>query len=94
MVLDEETALVVWPEYFDARRSRSQGRRVPKRLAVFNPTTEIITKVLMRLGYEFRIEEDKSYPANWYHKRGRILVENSLPKTELLQTISERLPRD
>jgi signal recognition particle subunit SRP19 len=94
MAIDEDTAWIIWPEYFDARRSRSQGRRVPKRLAITNPSTETISRVLMRLGYEFRIEEDKSYPSNWYHTKGRILVENSGPKTDLLMTIAERLPRD
>lgn len=94
MAIDEETAWIIWPEYFDARRTRSQGRRVPKRLAISNPSVEGISKVLMRLGYEFRIEEEKAYPSNWYHKKGRILVENSLPKSELLMTIAERLPKD
>jgi signal recognition particle subunit SRP19 len=94
MAIDEETAWVIWPEYFDARRSRSQGRRVRKKLAVFNPSTEIIAKALVGMGVEFRIEEDKSYPSNWYHRKGRVLVENSIPKTELIQMIAERFVRD
>ena len=94
MAIDEETAWVVWPEYFDARRSRSQGRRVRKKIAVLNPTTEDLAKALVALGIEFRIEGDKSYPADWHHKRGRVIVENSMSKTELLQRIAEKLPRD
>jgi len=94
MAVDEDTAWIIWPEYFDVKRSRSQGRRVPKRLAISNPTVDTISKVLMRLGYDFRIEEETAYPSNWYQGKGRILVENVGPKSELLITIAERLPRD
>jgi signal recognition particle subunit SRP19 len=94
MALDEETAWVVWPEYFDANRSRSQGRKVSKKFAVSNPTTEAIAKVLIHMELDFRIEEDKSYPGNWHHHKGRILVEDSIPKTELIQEIAEKLARD
>jgi len=94
MAIDEETAVVVWPEYFDLRRSRSQGRRVSKSLAIPNPTTESIAKALARLGLDFKIEEEKAYPGNWFHHKGRALVENSMPKGELLRKIAERMPRD
>ncbi|MFP4171177.1 MAG: signal recognition particle subunit SRP19/SEC65 family protein [Methanomassiliicoccales archaeon] len=93
MAYDEETAWVIWPEYFDSRRSRSEGRRVNKRLAVENPTLEGISKALDKLGLEYELNEEKAHPANWYHKKGMAMVENSLSKTELLRKIAEKIPR-
>jgi len=34
---DADKAWVMWPEYFDIRRTREQGRRVKKSLAVVDP---------------------------------------------------------
>ena len=94
MAMDEETAIAIWPEYFDLRRTRAQGRRVSKALAVLNPTTEGIAKALAAMGANFKIDEDKAYPGNWHRHKGRVLVENSMPKTELLRRIAEKMPRD
>ena len=93
MALDEETAIVVWPEYFDIRRTRAQGRRVSRALAVQDPTVDKIAKALAVLRLEFKIETDKAYPKSWYNHSGRILVENTLPKAELLRRIAQKMPR-
>ena len=41
--------LVIWPAYFDADRTRSQGRIVPKGLSVESPTAEEIYEVMVRV---------------------------------------------
>lgn len=93
MALDEETAIVVWPEYFDIKRTRAEGRRVSRALAVQNPTLDKIAAAIRLLGLEFKIEADKAYPKSWYNRSGRILVENTLPKTELLRKIAQKIPK-
>jgi signal recognition particle subunit SEC65 len=37
-----KSGYIIWARFFDARKSRSQGRRVPTNLAVKNPTIEMI----------------------------------------------------
>ncbi len=46
----EEKPVVLYPAYFDLKRSREEGRRVPKALAVDGPTTEEIEKAAKALG--------------------------------------------
>lgn len=91
MALDEDTAWVLWPEYFDRSRPRSQGRKVSKALAISDPNVDIISKALRQLGLEHKVEREKSYPANWFSKGGRVLVQRSGPKSQLLLRVGEIL---
>ncbi len=94
MTFELDIAWVVWPEYFDVQRSRSAGRRVKKELAIENPTLENITRALDRLEWDYYVQEDKAHPSHWWRPQGRVLVENSMPKTELIGQIANNLPRD
>ena len=91
MALDEDTAWVLWPEYFDRSRPRSQGRKVKKALAVNDPGVDLVVSALRKLGLEHKVEREKSYPANWFSKKGRVLVERTMPKSQLVQKVGEQL---
>jgi len=90
---DADKAWVLWPEYFDINRTREQGRRVKKSLAVAEPQVANIIKAVERLGLGWKIEEGKSYPGAWWNKQGLLLVENNMPKSQLLVKVAEELKR-
>ena len=95
MAYDEDTAITIWPEYFDIERTRSMGRRLPKDLCVKNPDIDIIAKGALILDLEYQVFENKAYPANWAAKRGCVKVEiGKLSKTELLPQIAEVLVKN
>lgn len=89
----KEKFIVLYPEYFNSKFTRAEGRRVSKKLAKSSPTVEDLAKAAKKLGLNPVVEKDKSYPRFWYEKRGRILVEKKMSKTELLKKISKALPR-
>lgn len=92
MAYDDDNAIVLWPEYFDRNRTRSQGRRLPVQLCVDKPDLDIIAKGAMILDLEFKIFEDKSYPADWAAHAGCVRVEKGkIPKSELLREIGKTL---
>jgi len=93
MALDEDTAWVLWPEYFDRSRARSQGRKVKKAQAVNDPDVDLISSILKQLGLEHKVEREKSYPANWFSKGGRVLVAKTMPKTQLMQKVGDALSK-
>ena len=80
---------VTWPIYFDYGTSRSKGRRVPKKLAINNPTVQDIFKVAQSLTLHPQIE-NKSYPSVWW-TQGRIIVEKKGSKTEVLHAMAQKL---
>ena len=89
----KEKLIVLYPEYFTAKYTRAEGRRVSKKLAKPSPTVEDIEKAATELGLNPVVEKDKSYPRFWFEKRGRVLVEKKMPKTELLKKIGKALPK-
>ncbi len=78
---------VLWPAYFDAALTRSEGRRVPKELAVEEPTVDEIAEAVQQVGYDAVIERDKTYSRE-YEERGRVLVKGAEDtKNDLVQAI-------
>jgi signal recognition particle subunit SRP19 len=91
MAFDADKAWVLWPEYFDINRTRAQGRRVKKSEAVAEPQMANIIKAVEKIGLQWKMEEGKSYPGAWWNKQGLLLVENNMPKTQLLPKVAEIL---
>ena len=92
MAYDDDNAIVLWPEYFDKNRTRSEGRRLPVELCVDSPNLDIIAKGAMILDLDYKIFEDAAYPANWAAKAGCVRVEKGkIKKTQLLVEIGKTL---
>jgi signal recognition particle subunit SRP19 len=88
----KEKFIVLYPEYFNVKYSRGEGRKVPRKLAKKSPTVEEIEKAAKALGLTPIVEKDKSYPRFWHKKRGRVLIEKKkMNKTELLKKIAQGL---
>lgn len=84
---------VLWPSYIDSRLKRREGRRISRKEAVDSPTVQMISEALRSLGLEHEIDEGASYPSRWYRKEGRVMVENSLKKMEILRKVSAEIRR-
>lgn len=91
MAFDADKAWVLWPEYFDIKRTRSEGRRVIKAMAIEEPQMAMIIKAVDKIGLQWKLEEGKSYPGAWWNKQGLLLVENTMPKSKLLPQVAEML---
>ncbi|KAF4512288.1 hypothetical protein G6O67_001451 [Ophiocordyceps sinensis] len=63
----------LYPIYFDATRSRAEGRRVSSRLAVRNPLAREIANACSRLRLQTLLEPDKVHPKDWANP-GRVKV--------------------
>lgn len=84
---------VIWPAYFDIDRSRSEGRAVPKGLAVESPTAEEIYEVCTGLKKYPVLENKKRMPGATWARPGRVLVKNEGPKLKALKAIAASLQR-
>ena len=89
----KEGLLVLYPEYFDARLSRSEGRRVPRKLARDSPTTEQVLAAAKAVdpSLEPRAEPRAAYPSSWSERRGRVLVRKKVGKQKLLRLIAQKI---
>ncbi|KAI5923763.1 signal recognition particle, SRP19 subunit [Camillea tinctor] len=64
---------MLYPVYFDARRTRSTGRRVPRSLAVSNPLARTIASACASLRLAPVLEAHRTHPADWANP-GRVRV--------------------
>lgn len=63
----------IYPIYFDASRTRAQGRRVSSALAVRNPLAREIANACSRLRLQTVLEPEKIHPKDWANP-GRVKV--------------------
>lgn len=84
MAYDDDTAIYLWPEYFDIKRTRAEGRRVVKELCVKDPDIDIIAKAAMILDLDYKMFEDMAYPSNWAAEKGCVRVEKGKIKKSVL----------
>ena len=67
----------LYPVYFDAKRSRAEGRRVGKELAVENPLAREIVDAVQLLGLHVVFEPGKMHPKDWANPgRVRLLIKD------------------
>jgi len=88
--------LCVWPGYFDMKRSRRAGRRVPKDASVLKPDLDGLFNAARAVGLrKIKREEHTSHPRRPHGREGRLWVSSSGAKEaigagskeELLQLI-------
>jgi len=64
----------LYPIYFDAAKTRQEGRRVGKEQAVKNPLARTIVDAVAQLGLNVVFEATKMHPKDWANP-GRIKIE-------------------
>lgn len=69
--------MMLYPVYFDAHKSREEGRRVGKNMAVENPLAQTISDAVKSLRLRVIFEVTKTHPRDWANP-GRVRV--CLPK--------------
>lgn len=63
----------LYPVYFDQTRTRAEGRKVSRKLAVANPLAREIVDAVQVLGLRAGFEGDKIHPKDWANP-GRVRV--------------------
>ena len=83
--------IVVWPVYFDSTKSRAEGRRVIKSLAVSSPALEEIRKAVESVHLKAEVVLDAAYPSSPLRKTGLLYVPKKGSKTETLRKVAQEL---
>lgn len=88
--MPEKDKFVIWPIYFDAARSREDGRMVSLKDAVNEPDLDMIITASIKSGLKPEIEREKKHPKTWHQAEvaGRILVAKNGSKSAILKRIA------
>jgi signal recognition particle subunit SRP19 len=76
----KSSEIMLWAAYFDATKTRREGRRIDRKLAVERPTVEELAKAVELLKIPYKIDKTAAYPKAWWEKGGGFLLAESCPK--------------
>ena len=82
---------IIWPAYFDQTKTRKEGRRVPKNLAVQSPKILEVKEAVDRLGLRNEVNLEAHFPQMPWAKTGMLLVEKKEAKEKMIQKIAKQL---
>ena len=82
---------IIWPIYFDTNRTRKEGRRVSKNLAVQSPRIDELKQAVDKLGLKNEINIEAHFPRTHWAKTGMLLVEKKEAKQAIIQKIAKQL---
>ena len=83
--------VIVWPVYFDQTKTRKNGRRVSKSLAVRHPKIAEVTMAVKKLGLKHELATEVGYPKTPWLKTGMILVEKKGSKEQVIRKIANQI---
>ncbi len=86
----KEKRIVLWAANIDSSRSISEGRKIPLKYAVSEPSVEEIVLAAKMLGLKPAIEE-KAYPRSWWKDKHRIVVDKLDTKRNTLVEIAKKV---
>lgn len=87
----KQDKILLWPAYFDSNKTRLQGRRVPKSLAVASPKLKEIQDAAKNMGLQSEVVLDVRYPKSPWRKTGYILIPKKGSKTQIIRKIAKEL---
>ena len=87
----KQDKIIIWPVYFDSTKTRGDGRRVPKSLAVPSPKVLETKEAVEKLGLDYELVLDAGYPRTPWLKTGMLLVTKKESKEKVIRKIGEHL---
>ena len=87
----KQDKVIIWPAYFDSTKTRTDGRRVSKNLAVPSPKILEIKEAADKLHVECETVMDVAYPRTPWLKTGMLLVKKNESKEQIIKKIAMQL---
>ena len=89
----KQDKIIVWPGYFDSTRTRKDGRRVSRGLAVPMPRITEVKDAADRLHMNCELVPDVAYPKTSSQKAGMLLVKKRQSKEKTIKEVAVQLMR-
>jgi signal recognition particle subunit SRP19 len=89
--MKQQEKVIIWPAYFDSAKTRKQGRRIPKTLALPFPQIQEIKTAAEKLQLNYEIIADMAFPKTPWLKTGVVLVKKDNTKNEVIRSIAKQL---
>ena len=89
----KQDKVILWPAYFDLTKTRGEGRKVPKTLAVPSPKISELKEAVEKLGLEHELVSDAGYPKTPWMKTGMLLIAKKESKNQIIKKVAKQLQK-
>lgn len=89
-ILGDRNRIIIYPCYLDFTKSETQGRKIPKKIAIPSPKIDEIFRAAQELGLDPLIEE-KPHPSWWHEEPSRISVKKATSKRKVLIMLAKKI---
>ena len=87
----KQNKLFLWSVYFDANKTRTEGRKIPKQLAVSAPKVEELQRAAKRLSLQPETVTDAAHPSSPWRRTGLLIIPKKESKGKILKKIAKEL---
>jgi signal recognition particle subunit SRP19 len=87
----KQDKVILWPAYFDSTKTRKEGRKIPKNLAITSPKISELKETVEKLGLDYELVLEAGYPKTPWLKTGMLLVARKEPKNQIIEKIAKQL---
>ena len=87
----KQNNIFLWAVYFDSTKTRSEGRKVSKKLSVPSPKLEELQMAAKKLGFQSKTVFDAAHPSTAYRKSGLLILTKTESKGKTLKKIAKEL---
>ncbi|MEM2212630.1 MAG: signal recognition particle subunit SRP19/SEC65 family protein [Candidatus Nezhaarchaeales archaeon] len=88
--MPKEAKIRIYTAYLDSSKTKRDGRRVPRRLAVDNPRVEELITAASLLGLN-PVRENVRYSKSWWEELDAVKVDKKMHKQQLLKLLAEKV---
>lgn len=89
----KQDKMIIWAAYFDSIKTRKDGRRVPKNLAVPSPRISEIKDATDKIHLDCELVADVAYSKTPWLKTGMLLVKKKESKDKTIREIAKQLQK-
>jgi len=87
----QQDKIIIWPAYFDSTKTRNDGRRVSRNLALPSPKIIEVKEAAEKLGLMHELVADVGYAKTPWLKTGMILVKKKDSKGQTVLLLAKQL---
>jgi len=92
--LKQKGKIIIWPANLDSKKTRREGRKIPKSIALEAPKLHEIEEAAKELNLNPISVKEAARPSNWWEKTGYVIVNrDEKSKISILKEIALRISK-
>lgn len=89
--MKERGKQIIWPNYLDSTKTRKEGRKLAKKIAVESPKLQEIETAARVIRLNPTANPNATHPRTRWEKKGCVIIDKQYSKLKVLRSIAEKI---